>query len=73
MGMNTYLNGPMYYAKRLLHFRAGDLDLPGRKREIPVVEWRRKKAHRAALVATQTRVEATRCANVNCTGGDGMC
>ena len=31
--MKTYLHGPMEYAKKLkLRFRAGDLDLPERKR-----------------------------------------
>ena len=30
-----------------------DLDLPKKKRDIPVVEGRRKKMHRCALVALQ--------------------
>ena len=38
-------------------FREGGLDLP--ERSLSVVGWRRKKAHRAALVATQARVEPT--------------
>ena len=33
-----------------LRFRVGDLDLPER-RDVPVVERRRKKMHRCALVA----------------------
>ena len=51
VGMKTYLRGPMDYAETLkLRFRVGDLDLPER-RDIPVVERRRKKMHRYALVA----------------------
>ena len=33
IGMNSYLHGPMDYAKKLkLLFRVGDLDVPGRKK-----------------------------------------
>ena len=33
IGMNTYLLGPMDYAKKLkLRFRVGDLDLPKRRK-----------------------------------------
>ena len=51
--MKTYLHGPMGFAKTLkLRFRAEDLDLSER-RDIPVVERRREKMHRCALVAKQ--------------------
>ena len=54
----TYLHGPMDDATSLkLRFRVGDLDLPGEERGAPEVRWRREKAHGAARVATQTRVE----------------
>ena len=50
--MKTYLRCPMDYAKTLkLRFRAGDVDLPERKRDIPVVERKRKMHRRCALVA----------------------
>ena len=48
-----------------LRFWIGDLDLPER-RGIPVVEWRRKKMHRLALVAKQERVELTWGRNGTC-------
>ena len=52
IGMKTYLRCPMDYAKTLkLRFRAGDVDLPERKRDIPVVERKRKMHRRCALVA----------------------
>ena len=39
IGMETHLHGPMDYAKKLkLRFRVGDLDLPERRCDIPVVE-----------------------------------
>ena len=42
IGMKTYLHGPMDAAKNLkLRFRVGDLDLPERRKDIPVVERRR--------------------------------
>ena len=42
IGMKTYLHGPTNYATKLkLRFRVGDLDLPERKRHIPVVGRRR--------------------------------
>ena len=53
IGMKTYLYGPMDYAKTLkLRLRLGDLDLPER-RGIPVVEGRRKKMLKCALVGKQ--------------------
>ena len=52
--MKTYLHGPMDVAKIVkLRFRVGDLDLPERRKDILVVEWRRKKSHRIAHVAKQ--------------------
>ena len=37
-GMKTYLRGPTDYAKTLkLRFRVGDLGLPEKRRDIPVV------------------------------------
>ena len=52
--MKTSFRGPMDYAKTLiLRFRVRYLDLPGRS-GVQVVWWRRKKVHRAALVAMQT-------------------
>lgn len=46
---------------------------PARKQKevygMPAVEWRKKKAHRGALVAMQTRVKPTWGENVNCTRG----
>ena len=60
--MKKYVHGPIDYAKTLkLRFRVGDLNLPERrKRYSTVVDgWRRKKAHRAAIVAMQTKVEPT--------------
>ena len=51
--MKTYLHGSMDYVKTLkLRFRVGDLDLPERIR-LPVVESRREKMDRYALVAKQ--------------------
>ena len=58
----TWPNGLRYNAE--LRVRVGDLDLPERRR-IPVAECRRKKAHRAALLVTKTRVAPTRWENVN--------
>ena len=53
IGVKTYLHGPMDYAKTLkLRFRVRGL--PGRtKTSKPVVERRRKKMRRCALVAKQ--------------------
>ena len=45
---------------------------PARTRGTPVVGWRRKKAHRAALVATQTRVKPTQWEKVKFTGRSEM-
>ena len=72
-GIKTYVHGPMDYAKTLkLRFRVGDLDLPERK-GILVGGWRRKKVHRAAFVAPQTRIESTQWDNGSCTRRNGMC
>lgn len=38
IGIETHLNGPMDYARKLkLRLRVGDPDLPGRKRDMPIV------------------------------------
>ena len=71
--MTTYLHGQMDYAITLKpHFRVEDLDRPENKRVIPVEGWRRKKAHRATFVATQTRAEPAYWKNSNCTRRNGM-
>ena len=58
IGMKMLLCGPKDYAKTpKLQFRVGDLDLPERRRGIPVVG-RRRKLHRYALVANQKRIAA---------------
>ena len=51
--MKTYLHGPMDDAKSLkLRFHVGNLDLPERRVTLLiVVERKRKKVHRCALVA----------------------
>ena len=59
IGRKKYMHGSMDYAKTLkLRFRVGDLDLPGRRKRyqvpgIPLVEGRRKKMHRCAIMAKQ--------------------
>ena len=71
IGMRTYLHGPMDYVKTLkLQFRVGDLDLPERRKFIPVVG--RRKMHRCALEAKHSRVELTMWENVKCARRNGV-
>ena len=51
VGMETYLHGPMDYAKKLkLRFRVGDLG-PPEIRDVPVVGKRRTRLHICVRVA----------------------
>ena len=61
IGMNTYLHGPMDYAKKLkLRFRERDLDLLER-RDIPVVGRRRTWLQIYARVAhSRTHIDSTK-------------
>ena len=72
----TYLYGPMDYAKTLkLQFRVGDLNLPERRRRY--TRSREEEEEYAqmchVLVAEQKRIELTLCENVKCTRRNGMC
>ena len=64
-------NGPRETAETAFAFRR-----PGpsrkKKRGIPAIGWRRKRANRGAVVAKQTRVDRTQWENVNyCTRRNG--